>query len=93
MSIIIPTLNEEKFLPRLLDSIKKQDSKDYEIIVADAGSKDATVEIAKKYRCKIVQGGLPAKGRNEGAKIAQGDLLLFLDADVQLPSDFLKNSL
>lgn len=89
LSIVIPTLNEEKHLPLLLDSIKKQDFKDYEIIVADAGSTDKTVEIAKSYGCKIVPGGLPAKGRNEGAKVAEGDLILFLDADTLLPENFL----
>ncbi|GBD33798.1 putative glycosyltransferase EpsJ [bacterium HR34] len=88
LSIIIPTLNEEKYLPKLLESIKKQTFKDYEIIVADAGSKDKTVEIAKKYGCKIVKGGLPAQGRNNGAKHAQGELLLFLDADSILPTKF-----
>lgn len=85
LSIIIPTLNEEKYLPLLLESIKKQDFKDYEIIIADAGSKDRTLEVAKKYSCKVVSGGLPAKGRNEGAKIAKGNIFLFLDADVILP--------
>ena len=94
LSIIIPTLNEEKYLPLLLESIKRQDfNENYEIIVADAGSKDKTVEIAKSYNCKVVKGGLPAKGRNQGAKVASGDLFLFLDADVKLPNNFLKNSL
>jgi len=93
LSIIIPTLNEEEYLPLLLESIKKQDFKDYEIIIADAGSKDRTVEIAKKYDCKIVPGGLPAKGRNEGAKIAKGNMFLFLDAEAVLPERFLKRVL
>lgn len=91
LSIIIPTLNEERYLPILLSQIKKQDFKDYEIIVADGGSKDNTVEIAKGFSCKVVQGGKPAKGRNEGAKIARGELLLFMDADnIYLPDGFLK---
>jgi len=81
LSIIIPTLNEEKYLPILLSQIKKQNFSDYEIIVADAGSKDRTVEIAKNFGCKVINGGLPAKGRNEGAKIAKGDIFLFMDAD------------
>ncbi len=93
LSIIIPTLNEDHYLPLLLESIKKQDFKDYEIIVSDAGSKDKTLEIAKQYGCVITKGGLPAKGRNEGAKIARGATLLFLDADVILPSDFFKKTL
>jgi len=94
LSIVIPTLNEEKFLPRLLNSIKEQGFSDYEIIVADAESKDETTEIAKSFGCKIVKGGLPAKGRNEGAKRAKGDLFLFLDADIIfLSPKFLENLL
>jgi glycosyltransferase involved in cell wall biosynthesis len=95
LSIIIPALNEEKYLPLLLKEIKKQNfNGDYEIIVADAGSQDKTVEITKSFGCKIVKGGLPAKGRNEGAKIAKGDTLLFMDADnVFLPEKFLEKLL
>jgi len=94
LSIIIPTLNEEKHLPLLLNSVRCQKVKeDFEIIVADAGSADKTVEIAKSFGCKVVKGGLPAKGRNEGAKAAQGEILLFLDADLKLPNNFLEKSL
>jgi len=94
VSIIIPALNEENYLPLLLQSIKNQDFKgEYEIIVADAGSIDKTREIAKIFGCKIVKGGLPAKGRNEGVKIAKGDILLFIDADVILPKDFLQKTI
>jgi glycosyltransferase involved in cell wall biosynthesis len=94
LSIIIPTLNEEEFLPLLLDQIKKQDFNDYEIIVADGGSQDKTNEIAKKFNCRIVQGGSPARGRNQGAKAAKGDVFLFMDADnFFLPDNFLKDVL
>lgn len=89
LSIIIPTLNEEKYLPQLLESIKKQSFRDYEIIVADANSKDRTREIAKEYGCKVVEGGLPARGRNKGVDVATGDLFLFIDADVTLDANFL----
>lgn len=93
LSIIIPTLNEEKYLPLLLESIKTQKFLDCEIILADAGSSDKTIEIAEKYNCRIIPGGLPAKGRNRGAKIAKGDILFFLDADTILPDNFFKKSL
>lgn len=93
LSIITPTLNEEKYLLLLLESIKKQDFGDYEIIIADAGSTDKTLEIAKKYNCIIIPGGLPAKGRNEGVKIAKGDILFFLDADTVLPNNFFEKAL
>lgn len=92
ISIVIPTYNEEKYLPKLLQSIKKQDFNDYEVIVADAFSVDMTRRIAKKYGAKIVDGGLPAFGRNAGAKEAKGEYIYFLDADVVLPKNFLKNT-
>ena len=91
ISIIIPTLNEEKLLPRLLGRIKNQNYGDYEIIVADAGSKDKTRQIAKKSGCRIVRGGEPGTGRNNGAKAAKGSILFFIDADVEFGKDFLNN--
>lgn len=93
LSIVIIALNEEKNIGRLLNSIKKQDYKNYEIILSDAGSTDSTLKIARKSRLetRIVKGGLPACGRNAGARIARGKFILFLDADVLLPKTFLKN--
>jgi len=88
LSIIIPTFDEEDCLPKLLESIKNQKFNDYEIIVADFNSRDKTIQIANKYDCLVVAGGTPAQGRNNGAKSANGDLLLFLDADVILSDDF-----
>ena len=90
-SIIIPTYNEEEYLPVLLKSIKKQNFEDYEIIVADANSTDKTREIAESYGCVVVDGGLPAVGRNNGAKVAKGEYLLFLDSDLELTDDYLRN--
>lgn len=93
ISIIIPAYNEEETLPSLLKSIKTQNFKDYEIIIADANSTDKTREIGQSYACKIVEGGLPAKGRNNGAKYASGDILLFLDADLKLSKNYLTDML
>jgi len=93
LSIIIPSLNEEKYLGLLLESIKRQGFSDYEIILADAGSTDKTLKIAKQYNCKIIAGGLPARGRNEGAKVAKGDVIFFCDADVILPDNFFEKAL
>ena len=53
ISIIIPAYNEGKYLPKLLKCIKDQTYKNYEVIVADADSKDKTKEIAKKFGCRI----------------------------------------
>jgi glycosyltransferase involved in cell wall biosynthesis len=84
LSIIIPTFQEEKYIGRLLESIKQQTLQPEEIIIADNHSTDKTREIAKEYGCKIVDGGNPAEGRNAGAKAAKGNFLLFLDADTQI---------
>ena len=92
-SIIIPTYNEEEYLPILLESIKKQEFDGYEVIVADANSTDKTREIAKDYGCIVVEGGLPAVGRNNGAKVAKGEYLLFLDSDLKLTDDYLRDVL
>ncbi len=84
VSVIIPTYNEEDYLPRLLASLRSQSFTDYEIVVADAKSTDRTREIARSFGAKVVDGGMPGPGRNLGAAAASGDLFLFLDADVIL---------
>ena len=90
ISIIIPTLNEEKYIESTLKALKNQDYKEkYEIIVADGMSRDNTVRIAKKYADKVIlvkKKGI-AEGRNAGAKVAKGDILLFIDADTILLSN------
>lgn len=94
ISIVIPTYNEENYLPTLLCSIQEQDFKDYEIIVADNNSKDRTRELARAAGARVVSGGkLPAIGRNNGARRANGDILLFLDADGYMPRGFLLKAL
>ena len=91
LSIIIPTLNEEKYLPRLLDSIRQQDFSDYEIIVSDGFSEDNTAKIAVAAGALLVQDKKrsPARQRNAGAAAAHGETILFLDADTVLPAAFL----
>lgn len=94
-SIIIPTLNEEKLLPQLLESLDKPALKskfDYEIIVSDGGSTDDTLEIAKRHCDKVVcyeKGEVRSISacRSKGAKSASGDHLLFINADVRMDLD------
>lgn len=93
ISIVIPTLNEEKPLSSLFDCLEKQTRRDFEIIVADAGSDDNTGKIAEQRGALITEGGLPGVGRNRGARQARGEYLLFLDADVQIGEDFLEKGL
>lgn len=87
LSIIIPCKNEEKYIGKLLQSLLNQRLQDdVEIIIADAGSSDNTLNIINKYipllpNLKIINGGLPSVGRNLGALEASGDVFLFIDAD------------
>lgn len=93
LSIVIPTKNEEKFLPRLLWSLSLQSFRDFEVIVADANSSDGTRGVARSFGARVVSGGLPGVGRNRGARVALGDVLLFLDADVVLHPEFLMHNM
>jgi len=87
-SIIIPTYNSADKLKRALDSIDKQSFKDFEVIVSDDGSLDHTKQIIDgffaKFHLEYIWGenwGGPARPRNKGIKIAQGEYIAFLDAD------------
>lgn len=89
ISIIIPTLNEEKVIAATLKSLKNNLKLPYEIIISDGGSSDKTLSIVSKYTNKIAVPSSSvrqtiAAGRNAGAALATGNLLLFLDADCQL---------
>lgn len=83
VSVIIPALNEEKYLPRCLESLSRQSREDqFEIIVVDGGSTDRTVEVAKEYSDKVIVEPSPVGvARNLGAEHAQGKILAFIDAD------------
>ncbi len=93
LSVIIPTLNEAAWLPTLLDALWAQSRPPDEIIVADGGSTDGTDTLARAAGALVVPGGRPAAGRNAGARVAMGDILLFLDADVIPRPDFLARAL
>lgn len=85
VTIIIPTYNEATHLPLLFDSLRAQIHQPDAIIVADARSTDPTRNIAESYGATVIDGGKPGAGRNAGARIAQTELLYFLDADVVFP--------
>lgn len=92
ISIIIPTFNEEKDLPKLLKSIQSQTKLPSEIIVSDAFSVDKTRKVAEGFGIKVVDGGICSVARNNGAKVATAPILLFLDADLILPPSFLEQT-
>jgi len=89
ISAVIPTYMEEQYIATLLSTLAKIDPP-IEIIVVDSASQDKTVEIARCFTEKVYQirqRGI-SRAKNYGAKKANGDILVFIDADVQLNTDF-----
>ncbi|MDH5560476.1 MAG: TIGR04283 family arsenosugar biosynthesis glycosyltransferase [Deltaproteobacteria bacterium] len=88
LSVIIPTLNEEKNILRVIDQV--QSVRGVEIIVADGGSVDLTLKLIGELRGIRVFNCPPQRARqlNLGARHAQGEYLLFLHADTLLPLDY-----
>ena len=96
-SVIIPTLNEEKYLPNLLDDLTKQKEKNFEIIIVDGKSEDRTIDVAMKYKNKyLIKAVISQKRnlcyqRNLGAKNSTGEYLVFLDADSRIKKNYLSD--
>ncbi len=90
VSVIITTRNEQKNIEKILKSIKKQTYKNIEIIIVDNNSNDKTKEIAKKYGKVFDRGPERSAQRNYGAEKSKGDYLLFLDADMELTQNVIK---
>lgn len=86
VSIIIPTLNEEKYIAACLQSLSDTVC---EVIVVDGGSSDNTVAIAESFGVKVVRLDIANRGRqmNTGAQLALGEILLFFHADSRLPRE------
>jgi rSAM/selenodomain-associated transferase 2 len=89
VSIIVPTLNEATTMRDLAASLGRLRG-EFEVIVCDGGSADATVETARRCGLRVIEA---PRGRgpqmNAGAKLAIGETLLFLHADTRLPEDAL----
>lgn len=88
ISFVVPACNEEGYIERCLESIEDQEV-EKEIIVVDGGSRDNTVEIAERYANKVLKDvdGI-GKSRDEGAKIAEGDYIAFIDSDTVVMENY-----
>lgn len=91
LTIVIPAKNEERLLPRLLTSLAAQDyplMSITRVFIADADSTDRTAQVAMEFSqslpIRVIRGGLPSIGRNNGALHAYSRYILFLDADIEL---------
>ena len=91
LTIVIPCKNEKEVVKKTLNLINKQDGiKDVNVIVADCSNdygitkKYINSEKNKNININIIKGGLPALGRNVGAKLCKTKYILFLDADIFL---------
>jgi glycosyltransferase involved in cell wall biosynthesis len=88
ITIVIPCKNEQGYIKDLLFNLKQQDIGKTKIYLADANSTDQTRELAEGYAYElglnmtVIPGGLPARGRNNGARLAKTPYVLFLDADI-----------
>lgn len=89
ISVIIPTYNRAKILPRAIKSVLNQSFEDFELIVVDDGSTDKTKEIVQTFQKKDLRvkyiwqknSGAPARPKNRGIREAKGEYLAFLDDD------------
>jgi len=96
VSVIIPAKNEEEYLGRCLQSVADIDHPAdlIEVIVVDNGSTDETASLAGGFEAKVISSNAPTIGalRNEGAQYAKGEILAFIDADIMVDRDWLKNA-
>ncbi len=92
VSVIVPTWNEARYLPTLLESLRQQTLHDFEVLVADSRSSDGTEEFVVATGGRYLRGPRkgPGEGRNRGAKAARGDVVVFVDADCSLPPNLLE---
>ncbi len=94
VSIIIPIYNEGRFISKCLDSINSQTYKNFEVIVIDDGSTDNSAELVRNNRnisLYTQEHNGPGSAKNFGVSLANGEILVFIDGDMYLDKDYLKN--
>ena len=95
VSIVIPTKNNGDIIEKCLKSIQNLDypKGNLEVLIVDGLSTDNTVEIAEKYGCNVMYEDVGTRGGacNVGVRSANGEFVVFTDADCVVPKDWLKN--
>lgn len=95
-TIVIPTLNEEQYVSNILSDLTAQTNSNFEVVVIDGTSQDATVKKVESFAQRLAVSVLISKKRNlshqrnMGALVAQGTYLLFIDADSRIPKGFMQ---
>jgi glycosyltransferase involved in cell wall biosynthesis len=92
ISIVIPSYNKAATIGKCLEAAFSSKYKNFEVIVVDDNSDDNSVEIIKRFPCKLVcleRRAGTSKARNTGAFKSKGDLIFFIDADCILQEDTL----
>lgn len=95
-TVIVPTLNEEEFLPKLLVDLARQKVKNFEVVIVDAKSEDQTKKVVSHFNKNLNLSFFPVSKRNLsyqrniGAEKSNGEYIIFLDADIRVPPTFTK---
>lgn len=97
-SIVIPALNEEAYIPRLMECLKNQTKKNFEVILVDGNSQDNTRTIVRSYAqffplriIKLKKGNLSLQ-KNIGGEKSRADMIIFFDADMSVKNSFTKTA-
>ena len=97
-SIIIPVYNRPQEVRELLETLLKQTSKDFEVIIVEDGSSEKCDTIVREYSDRLPvtyyekENGGPAAARNYGAAKAKGEWLIFFDSDCLIPEHYIQNA-
>jgi glycosyltransferase involved in cell wall biosynthesis len=96
LTVIVPVFNGAATIGQCLASVFASTLQNFEVIVVDDSSTDRSSEIARTFPCKVVtrpSNGGPAAARNHGARLAQAEILYFLDADILIQPETLSQAL
>ncbi len=95
ISVVIAMYNAMDVIEPCLKSIYSSNYKDFEVIIVDDGSTDNSVDIVKKYPCRLIEldkNSGPATARNVGVENSRGDIIFFVDSDTEMDENALQEA-